>query len=271
MPEKPITVPIEDIGIVILDNRRITVTSSVISSLLQNKSALITCSDKHMPEGMLLLLDSHTVQQERFGVQIAASLPLKKRLWQQIIMAKIRNQAEVLNLSDKNAGSYLLELSMKVKVGDTGNCEAIAASYYWKRIFPYPNFIRDRFADDVNVVLNYGYTMLRAVVARALVCAGLLPTLGIHHHNKYNSYCLADDVMEPYRPYVDKLILKLNKEGLGECLDEGTKINLLKIPVLDVEICGDVRPLMLAVQQTAVSLVKCFTGERRKLDLPRLK
>ena len=165
----------------------------------------------------------------------------------------------------------MMKWSECVKSGDTDNMEARAAAYYWKTIFPDdPYFTRGRDEEGANILLNYGYAILRAVVARALVGAGLLPTLGIHHHNRYNAYCLADDIMEPYRPYVDKLVVDMLDEGVECKLNSTNKVRLLNIPVIEVTINEKRSPLMIAVSQTVSSLVKCFKGNIRKLIYPEM-
>ena len=266
------TVPIEDIGVVVLEDRQITITNGALDALLQNNCAVITCDEKHMPAGMLLPLEGHTVQSERFRMQIEASLPLKKQLWQQTVQAKIRNQASVLKrLSGVEAGC-MLAWANDVKSGDSENLEGRAAAYYWKSVFPeMERFVRDREGDAPNNLLNYGYAIVRAVVARALVASGLLPTFGIHHHNRYNAYCLADDIMEPYRPYVDELVIGILESG-ADCSELTTdlKRQLLGLPVKEVSIGGQRSPLMVAVTQTTASLVKCFSGELRKIVYPEM-
>ena len=260
------TVPIEDIGIVLLDHYRLTVTSALLNALLGNNVAVISCDAQHLPLGMFLNLNGHTLQQEHFAHQIAVTQAKKDRLWKQLIQAKIANQAALL-LRNDHISPKLNRLSKLVKNGDPDNFEAQAASYYWKNIFKDIPFTRERYGEAPNGLLNYGYTLLRGVVARALVGSGLLPTLGIHHHNKYNAYCLADDVMEPYRPFVDVLVLSLIEQGRKE-LDQESKQWLLKIPVLDVQINKQKSPLMLAVQQTTASLQQCYAGHRTSLKLP---
>ena len=267
------TIPIEDIGVVVIDNRQITITSGVIDALLANNCALITCDGKSLPVGLMLPLCGNTTQSERFRYQIDASLPLKKQLWQQTVQAKISNQAEVLaKYTDAEVGCMHAWVK-DVKSGDTDNLEGRAAAYYWKKLFGHiTDFNRDREGVPPNNLLNYGYAILRAVVARALVSSGMLPTLGIHHHNRYNAYCLADDIMEPYRPYVDELVFNLVKErGLPEDgLTREWKAELLKIPVLDVVISGKRSPLMIAVTQTTASLYRCYCGESRKIVYPTM-
>ena len=264
--EKVKTVPIEDIGIVLLDHYRLTLTSNLLNKLLGNNVAVITCDAQHLPLGMFLNLNGHSLQQEHFAHQIAVTQAKKDRLWKQVIQAKISNQAALL-LKNDHLSPKLNRLNKGVKNGDPDNCEAQAAAYYWKHLFKGYSFTRERFGADPNGLLNYGYTILRGVVARALVGSGLLPTLGIHHHNKYNAYCLADDIMEPYRPFVDQLVVYHVTRGVGELTQE-SKQELLRIPVLDVRINQQKSPLMLAVQQTTASLQQCYTGKRKALKLP---
>ena len=265
------TIPIEDIGVVVLDNRQITVTHGLMEALLDNNCALITCDSSRLPVGSMLPLCGHTTQNERFRYQLEASLPLKKQLWQHTIQAKIKNQAKNLQNQGIEVGNMLV-WAEKVRSGDADNLEARAAAYYWKNIFPFlDKFYRDRNGTPPNNLLNYGYAILRAIVARALVSSGLLPTIGIHHHNRYNAYCLADDIMEPYRPYVDKLVIDIILSGEDYThLSTSLKAKLLSIPVLDVVIDGNRKPLMIAVSTTTASLAKCFEGEIRKIAYPEL-
>ena len=208
-----VTKPIEDIGIVVLDNKQITITSGVLEALLENNCSVITCDSKSMPVGLMLPLYGNTTQNERFRKQLDTSLPLKKQLWQQTIQAKINNQASVLKDCMDEEVKCMRVWAANVRSGDPDNLEARAAAYYWKCLFAdVDDFTREREGIPPNNLLNYGYAILRAVVARGLVISGLLPTLGIHHHNRYNAYCLADDIMEPYRPYVDELVFSLIQE-----------------------------------------------------------
>ncbi len=264
------TVPIEDLGVVVLDNQQITITHGLIDALLENNCAVITCTSNRMPSGLLLPLCGNKTQSERFKHQIDASLPLKKQLWQQTIMAKIENQAYVLKIVRNQEVNNMLVWSNAVKSGDSENLEARAAVYYWGKLFEeIPFFTRNREGIPPNNLLNYGYAILRAVIARSLVASGLLPTFGIHHHNRYNAYCLADDIMEPYRPFVDKLVVGMvdTGEDISE-LTKSMKAELLTIPTLDVMINGMRSPLMIAAGQTAASLAKCFMGEGRKIAYP---
>lgn len=268
-----ITRPIEDIGVVVLDNRQITITTGAMDALLSNKCAVITCDSQSMPTGLMLPLSGNTVQSERFRHQLNASLPLKKQLWQQTVQYKIKNQAKVLEkYSDASVGC-MQAWSKEVKSGDSDNIEARAAVYYWKNLFSdIENFTRARDGVAPNSLLNYGYAILRAVIARALVSSGLLPTLGIHHHNRYNAYCLADDIMEPYRPYVDDLVCNIIREKTSNMeLTKENKVKLLSIPTIDVNIGGKRSPLMIAATQTTSSLYKCFSGELRRISYPDTK
>lgn len=264
------TIPIEDTGIVILDNKQITITQGLMEALLENNCALITCDSKRMPTGLMLPLAGNTIQTERFKSQIEASLPLKKQLWQQTIEAKISNQAAVLKYTTGETHNNMLKWAGSVRSGDTENMEARAAVYYWKTIFDDEFFTRDNDSDGRNGLLDYGYAILRAIVARALVGGGLIPTLGIHHHNRYNAYCLADDIMEPYRPYVDKLVLEILEEDSCATISQSVKARLLGLPVTEVVINERRSPLMLAVSQTVSSLVKCYRGESRRLIYPEM-
>ena len=267
-----VTKPIEDIGVVVLDHRQITITSGVLEALLENNCAIITCDSKSLPVGLMLPLYGNTTQNERFRQQLDASKPLKKQLWQQTIKAKIANQAKVLSHYTTENVQCMFVWANDVKSGDAGNMEARAAAFYWKNLFSdISGFTRDRNGIPPNNLLNYGYAILRAIVARALVCSGLLPTLGIHHHNRYNAYCLADDIMEPYRPYVDELVLKIvDNEVDYQDLTKELKVRLLSIPTLEVNVSGKRSPLMVAVSQTTASLYKCFTGESRCIVYPEM-
>jgi len=264
-------VPIEDIGLVVLDHQQITVTHTVLYQLLENNVAVVVCDERRHPCGMLLNLEGNRVQAELFKCQIESSEPLRKQLWKQTVEAKIQNQAAVLT-NAKGEGAFLLELAGKVQSGDTGNREAQAAAWYWPRLFQtLPQFRRFREGPPPNNLLNYGYAILRAMVARSLVGSGLLPTLGIFHRNRYNAYALADDIMEPYRPFVDAMVLEmLQRSGPPDELTLEHKGQLLKLPVADVILDGKASPLMAAVARTTASLAQCFAGEQRKLLYPAL-
>lgn len=278
--EKPdASVPIEDIGVAILDAPQMTISRAVLSKLLENNVAVIVCNEKHLPKGLLLNLSGNSTQQEHFRNQVNATEPLKKNLWQQTIKSKIQNQALLLKSLD--IGSKQLKFWFdKVKSGDPDNVEGRAAAFYWKNIFDdtIEKFKRRRYGNEPNNLLNYGYAVLRAIVARNLVGSGLLPTLGIHHRNKYNAYTLADDIMEPYRPYVDWIVRDIVEKYYNEAwVDEGFNLSpiikkeLLKTPLIDVKIEEKVHPLMTAVRHTTASLSECFAKTKRKIAYPKFK
>ena len=272
-PERQATLPIEDLGVVVLDHQQITITSGAIAALIENNAAVVTCNEKHIPTGLVLPLEGHTVQQERFEAQITASIPLRKQLWQQTVVQKIRNQAAVLHEITGTEVKNMLVWASDVRSGDSTNLEGRAAAYYWSKLLEMEEekFVRDRSGMWPNAMLNYGYAILRAVVARALVSSGLLPTLGIHHHNRYNAYCLADDVMEPYRPYVDRHVMKLmDKHHEADEINTKIKRDLLTIPTLEVVIGGQRSPLMVGVSSSTASLAKCYSGELRKIAYPQI-
>jgi len=265
--------PIEDIGFVILDHQEITFTQSVIQELAENNVAVVFCDKTHHPSSMLFPLDGNTLQSERYKHQINASEPLKKQLWQQTIKAKIRNQGQLFNILGKD-DEALKRYATKVLSGDTTNEEAQAARHYWSHIFASEGgvaFIRDRFGMPPNPTLNFGYTILRSAVARALVGSGLIPTLGIHHHNKYNAFCLADDIMEPYRPFVDKLVVEIRNDYPDyHVMTKEIKAKLIGVISMDVMMGENKSPLMIAVSQTTASLVRCFEGKEKQIKYPTL-
>ncbi len=260
------TIPVEDIGMMVLDHYQIKITQAAIQALVANNVAILVNDTSHLPHGLMLPISSHSTYTENLKYQVAASLPLKKNLWQQTIKKKILNQAALLaqlDIDTKNMRYW----ANSVKSGDPDNFEARAAAYYWDSIFK-TEFRRRRYGEPPNNLLNYGYAILRAVVARSLVASGMIPALGIHHRNKYNAYCLADDIMEPYRPYVDLKVLTILEEGFEGELTTNIKRKLLEIPATDIIINGATSPLMVGMQQTTSSLMKCFTGEIRKIVYP---
>lgn len=261
--------PIEDLGFVVIDHPQITIGSSLLQRLSQNNVAIIFCDDKHHPSSMLLHLDTHHIQAERFRDQIAASEPLRKQLWQQTVKAKILNQAEVIKLTEGDDG-YLRSLAGKVSSGDMSNIEGQASRVYWQLLFGY-NFRRDRFGMPPNPSLNYGYSIIRAGIARALAGTGLLPTLGIHHHNKYNSFALADDIMEPYRPFVDLLVWKQkNSADDYHFINRERKAEFVYLLTSDTIMNKEKSPMMVAMQSSASSLAKCFSGLQKRILYPTL-
>lgn len=274
LTERIAQVPLEDIGIVFLEHPQITVTQTVLQRLMELNVAVVTCDEKHLPAGMFLNLEGHSEHAAKSRAQLESSEPLRKQLWQQTVKAKIMNQAAMLYYAGK-PDKLLKTLSKEVLSGDTSNQEGQAARYYWKHVFSteLDDFERHRTGDTPNNLLNYGYAVLRAMVARAVVGAGLLPVRGIFHRNQYNAYALADDIMEPYRPYVDQIVLEILQETDIEDLrfmgaDE--KKELLQIATKDVMIDGMKSPLMVALTRTCASLSKCFEGESKKILYPDL-
>ncbi|TVZ28568.1 CRISPR-associated protein Cas1 [Gillisia sp. Hel_I_86] len=262
------TVSIEDIGVLILENPQITITNGLLTKLIQNKAAVVNCDKQHLPCSILQPLVGHTQQTERFRNQLNASLPLKKNLWQQTVTSKIGNQANHLLRRGKNH-KKLLRWAGEVKSGDTENHEAISAAHYWQNIFDIDGFNRYQKGIPPNNLLNYGYAILRAVTARALISSGMLPSVGIFHRNKYNAFCLADDIMEPYRPFVDELVYEIVESGENiEELNTFLKSQLLQIPAMDVKIDDKLSPLMVAMSRTTNSLYECFLGTGRKILYP---
>ncbi len=262
------TVAIEDIGVIVMENQQITITNGLLEKLTNNNVALINCDQYHLPIGLLMPLSGHTEQTERFRNQIEASLPLKKNLWQQTISAKISNQGALLK--EKGIPMRKMELWAKeVTSGDALNHEARAAVYYWDNLFKIEGFTRQQKGLPPNNLLNYGYAILRGITARAIVSSGMLPTLGIFHRNKYNAYCLADDIMEPYRPFVDLIVCHIMETE--DCIDELTvdiKKQLLSLASIDVQIDGKRSPLLVAMSRTTNSLHECFAGSSRKILYP---
>ncbi|MHB0756812.1 type II CRISPR-associated endonuclease Cas1 [Polaribacter sp. M15] len=260
-------VPIEDIALLMLDNYQITISNQLLMKLQGNNVAIITCDEHHLPFGLMLPLHSHSEYSERIKYQLSASEPLKKQLWKQTVEQKIRNQESLLKINNK-VSEPLAAYKLQVKSGDTSNREGMAAQFYWKHLFE--NFNRKRYGEEPNSLLNFGYAVLRSIVARALVSSGLLPVLGIFHRNKYNAYCLADDIMEPYRPFVDKMVYNYIRNNNSFDLNKDTKAHLLQIATQDVIIDGLERPLFIAVSTTTASLYKCFAGELRQIKYPEL-
>lgn len=269
---KESSIPIEDIGYLVIDHPEIFLSMPATNLLVENNAAVIICGKNHLPNGMFLNLNSHHIQQEIFKNQIEASVPLKKQLWQQTVIEKITNQGILLEkiTNEKNTLDFL---ASKVLSGDTGNMEGIAANLYWKTFFEnstFKKFKRERFGDYPNNFLNYGYAILRAATARALSGSGLLNTLGIHHKSKYNSFALADDIMEPFRPLIDEKVFEIINKYDEEELNTTIKAELLQILTRTVYFEDEKSPMMVALQKTASSLQQCYTGERKKIKYPKL-
>lgn len=267
-PDMQRSVPIEDIGFVVLEHRQTSVSLPLLNALSENNVAVIFCNEARMPNAMLMNLDSNKTQGESYRAQIEASEPLKKGLWKQIVEAKIRNQAALLHKLGKD-GDKLKPFYMNVKSGDADNREAIAAKIYWTELFG-RDFVRLRDGIEPNNLLNYGYTILRAAVARSLMGSGLFPAFGIFHRNRYNSFPLADDIMEPYRPYVDETVYDIYHQGITELTPE-TKSRLLRLLFADTRFDRVTRPLDVGLTFTSASLAKCFAGKQKKLSFPMLE
>ena len=266
-------IPIEDIGFLVLDHAEIYLSIPAMNLIVENNTAIIICGSNHLPNGMFLNLNSHHIQQEIFKNQIEASIPLKKQLWQQTIVEKIKNQGELLKKITENKNTFEF-LASKVLSGDTSNMEGVAAQQYWKN-FPLPNHEKDgikreRYGDYPNNFLNYGYAILRAATARALSGSGLLNTLGIHHKSKYNAFALADDIMEPFRPIVDEKVFEIMKRYQEQELNTAIKAEMLQMLTQTVYFKEEKSPLMVGLQKTASSLQQCFTGDRKKIKYPKL-
>ena len=265
-------IPIEDIGLVEIDHYQVMISHGAMNRLIENNTLVLICNSKHIPSGLMLPFEGHTTFSETLRSQVSATEPLTKQLWQQTVKSKIFNQAKSLEYAGENSNA-LKELLKEVKSGDTTNTEGRAANIYWRKFFGNDSdFKRRRFGSPPNHLLNYGYAILRSVIARSIVGSGLLPALGIHHKNKYNPMCLADDIMEPYRPYVDKLVLDIVTEFDGDIpaeLDKNLKSKLLIIPVMDIEINNEKSPLLIATNKTTSSLAKCFLCKTRKLEYPQ--
>jgi CRISPR-associated protein Cas1 len=261
------TLPCEDIGVLIVDHPQVAYTHAVFTALIESGAAVLVCGPDHLPAGLLLPLNAHTTQTQRHRAQIEAGNGVKKRAWQQLIAAKLRQQAAVLaHFSGADAG--LIEMARRVRPGDPENLEAMAAQRYWPRLFG-PNFRRSRGGSPPNNLLNYGYAVLRAAVARAVAAAGLIPTLGVHHRNRGNPFCLADDLLEPYRPFVDWRVKGMvTGASASSELDRAAKTALLSLLNETVAVGGRRLPLLLAVHAGAASLCRMLTEGGRELALP---
>lgn len=262
------TIPITDIGFIVIDNPEIYISITALNLLITNNASVIICNKTHLPNGMFLNLNSHHIQQEVFKYQLEASQPLKKQLWQQTIIEKIKNQGILLKKVTGN-NNKLDFLASKVLSGDTTNMEAVAAGFYWKSFFEI-DFKRARFGNYPNNFLNYGYAILRAATARALSGSGLLNTLGIHHKSKYNAFALADDIMEPFRPIIDEAVYNIMQHNDAQELNTEIKAILLETLTRTVYFKNEKSPLMVALQKTASTLQQCYTGKRKKIKYPKL-
>lgn len=268
---RTVLVAAEDLGLLVLESPQVKMTHALLQALMYHNCAVLSCNAKHLPYGLMLPMFQHHAFTEKMHAQLESSMPLRKNLWQQTVRAKILNQAKVLELQGKD-NRMLTYLAQKVKSGDSENVEGRAAAFYWKQLVEDEDFVRDRMGEMPNAMFNYAYAILLAVVARSLVASGLLPALGIHHRNKYNPWCLASDIMEPYRPIVDFLVLEtIRHYPEAEALNKQIKQELLKVPVLDVFIDNQRSPSMIASQRTTASLSACFEGSARKLLYPHFQ
>ena len=268
VPDNKMTIPIEDIGVVIIENQQVSITIPLMNALIEGNVQVVVCNDRGMPSAMLQSFESNNLQGENLRNQMNAGEVLKKQLWKQIVEAKIRNQAALLNKVGQE-GDILKQYYRNVKSGDSDNREGIAARVYFSELFGEP-FIRDRTLPGINALLNYGYTILRAATARALVSSGLLPAIGIFHHNRSNAFPLADDIMEPYRPYVDEIVYALSMQGKME-LTKDVKADLIQVLYADTQFSKVIRPLSVGLTFTSSSLSKCFAKEQTRLSLPLMK
>lgn len=260
------TVPCEDIGIVLVDHPQTTYTHAALAKLAESDAAVVICGRDHLPAAILLPMIDHSQVVWRLDAQLRVGRPLRKQLWRQLVVAKIRAQARNVPV-DQPAHKKLLALAREVRSGDPSNMEAQAARVYWANWLWQEEFHRDPDGTGLNSFLNYGYAVLRASVARALVAAGLLPSLGIHHRNRSNPFCLADDLLEPLRPLVDHRVREMYRQGYVE-LNQPAKAALLEILADRVRLTDDVGPLMVQLHRYVASLVRCFMGETRELEIP---
>lgn len=264
--EEVITRPIEDVGVVIVENQMVHFTVPLLNALADNNVAVIFCNAQCMPNTMLMPLESNAIQQEVYRFQIEASLPTKKRIWKEIIEYKIRNQATLLDMLGRD-GNILKPYYMNVLSGDSDNREGLAAKIYWQQMYGRP-FNRDRNGEAPNSLLNYGYAILRAAVARALLGSGLFPAFGMFHRNRYNAFPLADDVMEPYRPFVDYTVYRIFERSPEACLDKETKQSLVRVLFADVKMKNQIRPLQVALSMTTASLVRALKDKKESIIYP---
>lgn len=267
-PDNKMTIPIEDIGMVIIENQQVSITIPLMNALVEGNVQVVVCNDRGMPSAMLQSFEGNNLQGENLRNQMDVGEVMKKQLWKQIVEAKIRNQAALLDKLGQD-GNILKQYYQNVKSGDTDNKEGIAARRYFSELFG-ESFLRDRTLPGINVLLNYGYTILRAATARALVSSGLLPAIGIFHHNRSNAFPLADDMMEPYRPYVDEIVYDLAMQGKLE-LTKDVKAELIQVLYADTLFSKVTRPLSVGLTLTSSSLSKCFAKEQSKLSLPILR
>lgn len=266
-PDERRTVPIEDVGVVLLDNQQTNITFPLLNALVENEVQVVICNSKGMPNAMVHSMNSNNLQGETLRNQIACGEVLKKQLWKQVVEAKIRNQASLLDSVGEN-GSVLKSFYTNVRSGDIDNREGIAARIFFQHLFG-DDFVRNRDEPGINALLNYGYSILRAATCRAIVSSGLLPAIGIHHHNRSNPYPLADDLMEPFRPFVDGIVYDLAIQGKTDLTKE-VKGELISVLYADTLYEKVRRPLSIGLSMTTASLVKCLSKEQNTLSMPAL-
>lgn len=267
-PIEAASVPIEDVGVVVIENQEVQITIPLLNALTDNNVQVVFCNSNGMPNSMLLNLDSNITQGQTLRNQLAAGEVIKKQLWKQIVESKIHNQSRLLDKIGYD-GSILKPYYSNVKSGDTTNREGIAARLYFQELFG-PDFVRERTLPGINALLNYGYTILRAAVARSLVSSGLFPAIGIFHHNRSNAFPLADDMMEPFRPYVDEIVHDLAMRGEME-MTKNVKSELIQVLYADTQFENVMRPLSVGLSLSTASLVRCYAKEQTQLSLPILQ
>lgn len=265
------SVPMTDLAVIAISHPQVTFSAAMVSTFVRLGGVMVFCHPDSQPAGMILPLDGHSTQQERFEAQASAPAPIKKRIWQTIVRAKLRQQSRLLtDLCGSDFGLGLL--AARVRSGDTGNLESVAAVRYWPRLFNRPDFRRRRDGPGPNPHLNYGYAILRAVVARAICASGLHPCLGLHHSNRYNSFVLADDLMEPFRPLIDRVVVGLvQSRGFEHPLDRSCKQALSEVLLARYSFDGESRTLFDWLSSVTASLARIFEGEKGSLFLPDLK
>jgi CRISPR-associated protein Cas1 len=267
--KETVTIPVEDLGVLILDHPAISHTQGLFAACTEGNVAVLICGERHLPAAVLMPLEGHSLHGKILRQQVAVSEPTCKRLWQAIVRAKIEAQAEALEAAGES-GKGLAEMAQRVRSGDPENLEAQAARIYWPRLFG-KGFRRLQGGGGANALLNYGYALLRAAVARAVVGAGLHPALGVHHHNQYDAMCLADDLMEPLRPLADFKVHEILQARSGEVeLDPETKRELLAILGRDLRIGDRNFPLVTALHGYAASVREVICGGEKEPEIPRL-
>lgn len=264
------TAPVEDLGVVILQHPAIVISQSAVIACQRNNVAIVFCDERHLPYSVILPLgEGHTLHQKVLRTQVNAKKPVAKRIWKQIVQQKIIEQKKTLALAGADA-AVLDRLASKVKSGDSENCEAQAARQYWPLLFG-KSFRREHDAAGVNALLNYGYAVVRALIARAIVAGGLHPAIGIHHHNQYNALCLADDLMEPFRPWVDWVVYQMRVENPTAGIDMRAKKNMLGLLGETVRMNGKTMPMMIACHCLVADFKKCLDGSLDGIKYPGLE